>query len=194
MKKGFSLTEIVIVVGIFGLIAIALGTFNKDVFLLSFIARDSIESVSDAESLMRVMAKELRTAAPGDNGGFPIISASTSTITFYTDSDGNGTHEKIRYFVNGLDLKRGIVQPSGQPATYVGTESVKTLMKNVRNGTTSMFLYYNVATGTPLTMPVDPAKIKLVEVNVFLDANVQRAPAIRKFTTKATIRNLRVLQ
>ena len=112
-NKGMTLAEIVIAVGIFAAIAIVLGLFQRDVFVLNSSIRDSLDAQLEARALLRRFTAEVREASPSDLGSFALAETGTSSFAFYTDADDDGVRERVRYFLSGTDLRKGIVVPSG---------------------------------------------------------------------------------
>lgn len=195
-NKGFSLIEIVVVVGILGVIVVAITTFQSNILKNNKIAQDSLSSAQDARSILSMMIRELRSASPGNDGAFAIAQAGTSTVTFYSDTDGDGLKEKIRYFLTATTLKKGTIKPTGSPLSYnSGNEAQSFLAYNIRNSTTTpLFEYYNAnytGTSSPLTQPVTTTAVRLVKINLVIDLDPNRAPIVRAFTSQVNLRNLK---
>mgnify|MGYP001566629244 FL=1 len=200
LNKGFTLAEIVVVIGIFGLIAIAISSFQRNVLVNNKYAQDVISSAQDARNILRVMVKELRTTSPSNNGAYAIAQAATSTMTFFSDTDGDGLKEQIRYYISTTTtpyiLRRGSIKPTGSPSVYVtANETFTTLAYNIRNATsTGLFEYYDsnyAGTTTPLTQPVTVTNIRLVKINLMIDADPNRSPIPRLYTSQVSLRNIK---
>lgn len=195
-KKGFTLAEIVVVTGILGLIVFSVGSFQKNILDYNKFSQDSLSSAQDARNILRVMIKELRSASLANDGSFAIIQAATNTITFYSDTDGDTLKEKIRYYVATTTLMKGSIKPTGNPLTYNSANEVfSTLAYNVKNATsTALFEYYDslyAGTTTPLTQPVTVTNIHLVKINLMIDADPNKSPLIKTYTSQVSIRNLK---
>jgi prepilin-type N-terminal cleavage/methylation domain-containing protein len=196
MKKGMTLTEILVVVGILGIIVVAITTFQKNVITNNKIANDSLSAIQDARTILRVMTKELRTASPSNNGAYPIAQAGTSTITFFSDSNGDGVKEQIRYYLTGMTLKKGSIVPTGSPLVYnSNNETFTTLAYNIKNATsTSLFEYFDssyTGTSSPLTQPVTTTNVRLIKINLTIDSDPLRSPISRTYTSQITLRNIK---
>lgn len=186
----------IVVIAIFGIIAVAITSFQRDVIMNNKYSSDSLTSAQDARNIVRVMIKDLKTASPANDGSFAIVQAATNTLTFYSDTDGDGLKEKIRYFIATTTLKKGSIKPSGTPYTYnPANEIMSYLAYNVKNSTSSpLFEYYDgsyTGTSTPLTQPVTVTNIHLVKINLMIDADPNRSPAIRTYTSQVNLRNLK---
>lgn len=133
--------------------------------------------------------------AIANNGSYPLANVATSTMTFYSDTDGDGIREQIRYYVSSSTLKRGSIVPTGSNYTYSGQESVKVLVSDIKNSsTTPIFQYYDrnyTGTSSALTYPIDISKVRLVKVNLLVDADVNRSPTQKSYTSQVSIRNLK---
>ncbi len=194
--KGFTLIEIIIVIGILGLIIIAVSSFQRNVLIYNKFSQDSLSSAQDARAILRTMVKELRSASPSNNGAFSIIQAATNTISFFSDTDADGLKEQIRYFLTTTILKRGTIKPTGSPLTYnSANETFSFLAYNIKNSTsTPLFEYFDnsyAGTSTSLTQPVTATQVHLVKINLIIDVDPNRAPIPRTYTSQVNLRNLK---
>jgi Tfp pilus assembly protein PilW len=194
--KGFSLAEIVVVVGILGMIMVAVSGFQRDVFVNTKFASDSLSTTQDSRNILRMMVRELRTSSSGNDGSYPIITAASSSISFYSDVDADGLKDKVRYYIATTTLKKGLIKPTGSPLTYVAANEVfSTLAYNLKNSTsTPLFEYYDNAyagTSSPLTQPVNISNVRLVKINLMVDVDPNKSPNVRTYTSQVNLRNLK---
>lgn len=198
IQSGVTLAEIVVVVAIIGLMVNVVGSFQRNVFYYSGVARDSLTTAQDARTILRTMTTELRSASPSGTGAYPIVTAGTSSIIFFSDVDGNGVKERIQYFASTTKLYRGVIVPTGFPLMYVAADEKLTLISsNLRNtASTTIFTYYdgnyNGSTSTAaLAQPVAVSAIRLVQISLILDVNQNNLPVSRTYTSQITLRNLK---
>lgn len=194
-----TLAEIVVVVAILGLIMLAVTAFQKNIIVQNKFANDALSSAQDARIILRTMTRELRATSPGSNGAYAIAQAATNTLTFFSDTDGDGLKEQIRYYIATTTpptLKRGSIKPTGSPSVYnPASEVISTLAYNIKNGTSvALFEYFDstyAGTSSPLTQPVTVTNIHLVRINLMIDADANRSPIPRTFTSQVHLRNLK---
>lgn len=195
IQKGFTIIEVLVSLFILVLIGTVVATFQRDVFYLSSISTASLNSAQDTSSIVRTMTKELRTMSIANNGSYPIVSVGTSTITFFSDTDGDGLKEKVRYYMSGKQLLRGKVVPTGSPLGYTGSETSSILINDVRNATnTPIFDYYDknyTGTTSPMVYPVTITGVRLIKITVDVDADPNRSPLRKTYTSQVTLRNLK---
>jgi len=195
--RGFTLVEIVIVMGILSLFVVLVVDFQSKVFIYNRIFQGGNFVGTDALNVVKSMATEMRSMSPSSGGAYPIESASTSTITFFVDIDDNGTKEKVRYFLSGTQVLRGVIAPAGNPPVYSsGTEALSVLMSNVRNTSAApLFTYYTSSysgtTTVPLSLPISISSVRLVVINAILDADPTRPLVPLSATTQVSLRNLK---
>jgi prepilin-type N-terminal cleavage/methylation domain-containing protein len=194
-KRGFTLAELLVVVAVLLLLLVALVRFQTDIFALYGTSRDSIIVEHDIRTFEQRFIAELRSAQSSDLGGYPIESATSESITFYTDTDANGSRERVRYFLDGPLIKKGVTTSAGLPLSYPsGSEAVTTAAYNSIATTTPLFSYFGAGytpSATPLSVPIDVKVIRLVKVVVAADVNTSRSPGVITGTTVVTLRNLK---
>jgi hypothetical protein len=195
-QKGFSFAETIIGVAIFLLVSFLVSSFAKDIFSFNYILQGNLNAEIDSRHVVKIIVTELREAGPSGLGAYAIASATPSTIIFYTDVDNDGIREKVRYFISGSNLKRGVVTPTGSPLVYDDTkEKLYTIISGfVSSSTLPLFQYYPssyAGTSSPLTVPVDISSIRLVKVAVIIDKDPNRSPINIVTTSQVSIRNLK---
>jgi prepilin-type N-terminal cleavage/methylation domain-containing protein len=194
-SRGMTLVEVLIALAIFVAVMGAVGLFEVNIFSYQSSISSSFTTVQDAEIILKTMTREIRMTSPSSDGSYAIQTAATNTIMFFADTDGNGIKERIRYYLVGNKLYRASLVPTGSPFTYTGTESITTLLNNVRNATsTAVFEYFDGSydgNEPSLSQPVNVSSVRLVKINITLDTDPNRSPAPRTYTTQVTLRNLK---
>ena len=144
------------------------------------------------------MSNEIRSASESNLGAYPIVTAATSTFTFFSDLNNDGLKEQVRYFVSGSTLQKGVITPTGNPYVYTSGSEVDTIVvSNLTNGgstTLPVFQYYDdsyTGTSSPLAQPVSVAAVRVVKINFVIDADPNRSPTSRVVTTQVEIRSLK---
>ena len=117
-KKGFTISELLISIFILSVLTLGVSTFQRDVFSLNFALQNGLSAQMSARRVVKTMVAELRETGPSALGAYPIASASSTSITFYSDVNNDGLRDRVRYYVSGTNVKRGIIAPSGNPLTY----------------------------------------------------------------------------
>lgn len=175
--KGFTLIEILIALVITGMMGAALLGLQFIISQNQIVAWQSYISVDEANANVTSLVREVRTAKESENGAYPLANADDHEIIFYSDYDFDGETERIRYYLNGTQFSKGVIEPVGQPATYPsGNEIVKLLSDNVRNGSVAVFYYYNGdwpadTVNNPLPTPSNLSEIKLVRILIKLNTD-----------------------
>ncbi len=195
-QAGFTFVETIIGVSIFLLVSFLVSSFARDIFSLNYVVQGNLNAEIDSRHVVKIIVTELREAGPSALGAYAIASATPSNLIFYSDVDNDGIREKVRYFVSGTNLKRGIVSPSGSPLVYDDTqEKLSTIISGfVSSSTLPLFQYYPssyAGTSSPLTVPVDISSIRLVKVAVIIDKDPNRSPISIITTSQVSVRNLK---
>lgn len=195
MKKGFTLVEIIVSVAIFTVIFLAVMNFGQGIFSFNRKAQQNLSAQSDARRVLKTIIKELRSASPSSNGAYPIAQTATSSLIFFSNIDEDADKERIRYFLDGTDLKKGVVNPSGTPLVYnLANESISVVIKNVRNGVTPIFEYFDSSfsgTGNSLLEPVQATVVRLIRITTKIEEDPNKPIGELIVTSQAFLRNLK---
>lgn len=190
--KAFTIAETLVVIAILGTVGITLSNMIVYFYRSNTYLLEQTSAVDSANRGLDRAYTSVREASYGEDGSYPVASAATSTVTFYSDVDSDGPVEMVRLYLSGETLYRGVTNAAGNPPTYVGqTEAVTTISTAVKNATsTPLFRYYNVS-GVELTGTIDITQVRSVRTRIDVDLNPSRAPNIVTLERTATLRNLR---
>lgn len=193
-SKGFTLIEILIVMGVMTILSGIVYQFvvqGNDLFIQSrdqALAQDTLRKVMDS------LAKELRKAQTADNGAFLLGATNEQSIIFYSDIDNDNHRERIRYFLDGTDFKKGVIEPTENPIQYPSeTEIITTIVSDVRNSA-AIFTYFDenyTGTEDPLEQPINLADVRLVHMYFLVDVDPNQPPEPISIETSVMIRNLK---
>ncbi len=196
-NQGFTLVELLIagvlfvsiVAGVAALILYYLKSFS-----FSF---EELRSVNQAQYAIGTMLRELREARSGENGAWPMAQTDDATIVFYSDVTNDGRADRVRYFLSGTDLKKGVIEPTTAPVSYPpANEVTKTIASSIDEGGKAMFTYYNGNYPTDITNnPLTPANriLNTRYVGIYVRVNIQAnyAAAPYELNSGVAIRSLK---
>jgi prepilin-type N-terminal cleavage/methylation domain-containing protein len=193
--RGFTLIEMLVTLAIATVLAVFAAGFMRDIIIFDSELRGILMAQDDARRTFKLMVKEIRLINFADNGAYPITQAETTSFIFYSDVNGDGRAERLRYFLSGTTLYRGYIAPVGTPPVYsTGGEVVTSIATNLDNGATPIFTYYDSSydgTSAPLATPVTIFSIRLVKLTIIVNKNAIRAPSNQTYSTQVSLRNLK---
>ena len=201
MHRGFTLIEILISISILSGIIFIVSMFGLDIFDLQIFLGDVFVIQQETTATLTEMGIEVRSMGPSANGSYSIESASATSLVFYSDTDGNGTFERIRYFAEGSVLRKGIIEPTGNPAVYSsGNEVIRDIVRDLvlpPVANQPLFLYYDrnyTGTQEPMPIPIDVSRIRLIKATITADKTPQDISGRFDYSSSMLIRNLRNAQ
>jgi len=175
--QGYTLIEMMIVSAILMLVFVLIFIFWRlvsDNFSISF---NESRSIDEAHALVALLASELREAQTADNGNYALELVDDQTLIFYADTDEDGQTERVKYWLENTDIKRGVTEPVGDPAVYdPATESVRVVASQVINGGLPLFTYYNRdwpkdMTNNPLMPSLRQLDTRTIGITAAVDAD-----------------------
>jgi type II secretory pathway pseudopilin PulG len=190
-EQGLTLIEVLISMGIFVAVALIFASFQSDVFKINNIIQVNLNTQQNVSRVFKDFVREIRSATISNIGAYPISTVATSSVEFYSDIDEDGLKEKIRYFLDDGNFKKGTIKPSGDPLSYdPDDEDLSIVVSGVVNSSESIFEYYNAST-TALTYPIDITEVTMIEAKLILDQDPDSEPGPIETSTKAMFRNLK---
>ncbi len=189
--RGFSLLEMLVVIAITASVVVALIVAIQYVYRGQRFVFEQADATRSARIGIERAVADMREASYADNGAYPIVAMSTSTMTFYSDIDDDSSFERVRYFLSDKVLYQGVVDAAGTPPTYDGSETTTALATDVRNDALSvpLFTYYD-ADGNALSDLADLDAVAFVLVRLVVNLEPSRAPNDFELRASATLRNI----
>lgn len=192
---GFTVIEIIIVAALGLLLMTALLRFLVAGYPLSKISFLTANSNETARVWLRRISREIRQARDSENGDYAIVEMLPQRLVFFADVNGDGVAERVRYELDGTNLARAILEPTGSPFVYdESNEEEHVVTSSIRNGSTDVFTYYNgdyPNDTTPLT-PVDVTEVKYIDFYLLIDADPSVDPSATEVRSQVQIRNLKI--
>lgn len=174
--RGFTLLELILATFIFGLIAAGVAGFAVYYFQNYAFSFEQQQAIGGAQTSLTAMIREIREARMGDNGAWPLVQTDDNAFIFYSDVTNDGRSDRVRYFLDGNELKKGVIEPTQVPVSYPpANEQVRAVAANLDNGGLPIFTYYNGSwPGDTLNNPLVPNSrlLNTRYVSVYLRLNV----------------------
>ena len=190
---GFTLIETIVGIALLVIVGglISLFAFHLSDYQLFFTKK--FEAQQEIQQTIPFIISEIRSMAQSNVGSYPIASAASSSMTFYSNEDEDDLIEQIRYFLDNDILKKGIIKPSGNPLSYsTSSETISEAIHNMLATSTPIFSYYDQNyTGSQPAMsePIIASDVRIVETQLAVQDDSSKAPIIIKI--QAMPRNLK---
>jgi len=196
-NHGVSLLEVIIYIALFCIVTLIIARFVTQGFKVYTFGQEQNDAIRFAQTGIKTMVKEIREARHGDDGAYPLELANDQELIFYSDIDQDDKTERVRYFLDGTNLKKSVINPSETyPINYSGSETIITLSEYVRNNIDPIFYYYNGGwpadtTDNPLPAPARLIETKLMTVYLKINIFSNRSPDDFELESSTQIRNLK---
>ena len=184
-KKGMTLIELIVTTGIVVFLIVVVSTLLVRSINAYRISNKSISLQEDAAKVMREFEYSARAATE-------VIVSTENEFSYYRYFDLDATHpSKIRFYAENGEFKMGRTEPQGTAPdiTYpAGNEAITMLIENVINPT-PIFNYYDDL-NNQLAYPMNIPAIKMVEIIITVDDDVNSQPASVTERTMIQLRNV----
>lgn len=193
-RRGTTFIEMIVVIGIFSMIAAGVTAYFVRIWPLQRFAMDSAQAQLKAAQSITKLVEMIRNMRQSDAGDYALVKTDADEIIFFVDENSDGLVERVRIFRDGTTVRMGVIRPSGNPATYpAGQETLATITSDVRNGSQSypsaVFHYFDDG-NEELTGNFSLASVRMVSMDVYVDINPSSSPEAAHFESFASIRNL----
>lgn len=190
-QRGLTLIETIVWVAVLVLVFEALGTTLTYFYRTNRYAIEQADAVTSGQRGLEQMMKVIREGAYSSQGAFPVASIAANDFVFYADVDSDPLIERVHYYLQGTDLMQGVLDPTGNPPDYTGSETVSKVADHVRNVSqgTSVFQYYDEI-GNEITNYANWAYARFVKVSLIVNVDEASLPNQLVLSSSAAIRNL----
>lgn len=148
-------------------------------------------AIDEARRGIETMVKDIRGARAGDDGAYIIELAQDYEFIFYSDIDKDEATERVRYFIESTDFKKGVIDPTGWPIQYPKeNEEVFILSRYVRN-LPPIFHYYDGDGQELIELPARLKDTKMMRVYLVINVDPTRPPQDFELESHVQIRNLK---
>lgn len=191
-KKGYTLLEITVAISIFLILAVIGSDYVIRGLKSITFAYEMEEAVKNARNVINKIIKEVRKANTSDCGDYLLDQVNPQSFSFYSDMDSDGVMEKIRYFLENGQFKKGVIKPAGFPLTYSNANESITLSSDyVNNQTDPIFYYYDVNNNVLANPAANKSSIRMIKTSLKINVTPEVAPADYYVDTYIQIRNLK---
>lgn len=184
--NGYTLVELLVSIAIFLTIAFIGSDFIITGFKSTRFENEQAEAIKQARDAMKVMVLELKEARHSDGTDVAISTAEQQNIVFYADIDNDGETERVRYFIDGLELKKVVTKP-GIASDYSGPGATSTIAQHVNHQGAAIFSYFDskdMATSNKYD-------IRLININLSINVTPTIMPDDFTVETEVHFRNLK---
>lgn len=191
-SRGITFIESLIWIAVFMISMMALIVSLLSFYRANTYTLEQAQAVSDGRRAIEKTVQIMREADYGSNGAYPIVAIATSSVTFYADIDSDSFLERVRFYLDGTNIRRGVIEPTGDPASYPGTETSTLIAEHIRNisQTTILFRYFDQS-GTEITTFTNVRAVRFIQVSAIVNVSPDRLPNELTIRSSATLRNLK---
>jgi len=181
--RGFTFIETLVWISVFTIAMLAITSTLLSFYRANTYTLEQADAVTSAQRALEQTVRTIREGAYSSQGAFPIVSI--------TAVDNDALIERVHYFLSGTNLIRGVLDPTGNPPDYVGSEVTATIAQYVRNTAQGIatFRYYDEL-GSEITNYANWTSVRFVSVNLAVNVNIATLPNQLTLNSSAAIRNL----
>ncbi len=191
-SKGFTLIEVLFVLSLIVILVYLGGVFIIQGFKTTTFSTDQETAINNARETTPQITKEIREASFSEKGDYLLDIVEPQQISFYSDIDNDGQTEKIRYFLDGTILKKGVIEPTGTPPDYPPSqEQISSVAKFINNQSNPIFTYYDKDNNQISDPQTNKGDIRLIHISLKINVNPNIAPQDYFLEMSAQIRNLK---
>lgn len=188
MRKGFTVIEIIVALGILSVvILLTVSTFTQ-------VAYRSFQNLSTESMIQTEATANLDRVSKYLRGASSIIQALDQSMTFMAFSDEQATiSSKTRFFLSGRNFLQGTIPPTGSGPNYTynpANEKIYTLTTKISASPGTIFTYYD-NNGNLLSSPVATGSVTLVKVALPYKPDNLLRPGPLYFSSEIQLRNLK---
>lgn len=191
-RSGFTLLETFVVLSIATALILLGAEFIISGYRANLFGREQDMAIQNARKVNKILVNELREAVQSERGDYILDLTEDNELSFYSDIDKDNSVEKIRYFLDGTILKRGVINPVGDPLEYLSlNESVTDVAEFLNNQSEPVFTYYDTNNNLIADPTTNKTIIKLIHISLKINVTPAIAPNDYYVEMDSQLRNLK---
>ena len=190
-KSGFTLVEIVVVIMLLGFAVTLFTNFVIQGYKANLFGKEQDLAVQNGRKATEQVAEEIREASQSDRGDYILDVVAEQNLSFYSNIDNDTDIEKVRYFLDNTIFKKGVIEPSGDPVSYTGTETITEVAQYMNNQAEAIFIYYDTDNNIIADPTTNKNDIRLIRISLKINVTPEIAPQDYYVEMDAQIRNLK---
>lgn len=191
-NRGMTLVETIVTLAIFTILSVAIMSIIASFYRYNAYTIAQAYQVDHARRGVEKLVRDLREMTYSDNGAFPLVSQSTSSVIFYSDIDHDESVELVKYELTNNTLYKYIYEATGTPAVYSllpnKTETISEYVHNVIEDIT-LLTYFN-SNGDELTLG-EVSDVRQIDIAMVVNVDPIREPGKYHLRSSASLRNLK---
>lgn len=192
IQNGYTLIEMLVVVAIILIVVPVLFASINSLYKTHAITLSRAFALVDTTNGVKEITKDVRAASYAENGAVPIASIATSSLEIYTDTDYDGKVERVRYYLDGTAVWKGVIEPTATSSYPSSTETITKLTNNIINNETNTPLFkYFTSTSTEITNYSQALSVRRIEITLIGSYTYSNKKSEIKIESSASIRNLK---
>jgi prepilin-type N-terminal cleavage/methylation domain-containing protein len=192
-KNGYTLIEMLVVIAVLLIIFPALFLGIQTLYDMHANTFSKARALANGSEVLRKMLTDIRSGTYGEDGSLPVVQVATTSLTLFSDTQPTGGALRIRYFLDGDSLKRGVIIPDATSHYVEASETVSTILTHLDVPVTQagLFRYYD-AEGILLPATASSTlSVQRIEVTLPLVVKNGRGTTTTTLSSSASIRNLK---
>ena len=190
-KSGFTLVEIVVVIMFLGFAVSLFANFVVQGYRANLFGKEQDLAVQNGRKAAEQISEEIREASQSDRGDYILDVVAEQNLSFYSNIDSDTDIEKVRYFLDNTIFKKGVIEPSGDPVSYTGTETITDVAQYMNNQAEAIFIYYNTDNNIIADPTTNKNDVRLIRISLKINVTPEIAPQDYYVEMDAQIRNLK---
>ena len=190
-KSGFTLIEIIVVIMLLGFATSLFANFVVQGYKANLFGKEQDLAVQNGRKATEQVAEEIREASQSDRGNYILDVVAEQNLSFYSNIDDDADTEKVRYFLDNTIFKKGVIEPSGDPIVYTGTELITDVSQYTNNQSEAIFTYYDTDNNIIADPTTNKNDIRLIHISLKINVTPEIAPQDYYVEMDAQIRNLK---
>lgn len=189
--KGFTLIETIISILVFTIVIASISVFIFTIYQNYYTGYRKSRAINEAKEGIERTVQEIRMAGIGEDGAYPIEKADDFQLIIYSDIDRDGKRERVNYFLDGIELKKGIIEPEGVPAVYPSDKEHYFIVANYLRNSADLPIFEYYDENMNLLEPSQRRKsTRLIKITLKVDTSLEKPPPPIIISSKAQLRNI----